>query len=160
MVGAVGVPDPVVGIEGDSAVVVDFPVIGAEVAAILAEADGAFVGAVEGGVEHLRVVGRAPFDRDFAKGLVPYPASFGGHGVDVITLYFAVEIPAGLLGADQRYAVAEVDLAGGCGKLQGGADVASLRFGARPVDRRAGEDARFLGSLTELDAEIYRGVVA
>ncbi len=126
--GAVGVPNPVVGVEGSAVVVVHLAVEGAEVAAVFADADGAFEDAVEGGVEYLLVLLGAARDLDVAQGTVPELASSLGEGLEVVVGQFALEVLAGLFFTDEGDAVAEVYGGGAGGEVEYGAGVASFGF--------------------------------
>ena len=71
MCGAVGVPDPVVGVERCSAVLMHLAVIGAEIASVLAQAHGALERAIIRGVEHRLLVVTATRNADFRERRVP-----------------------------------------------------------------------------------------
>ena len=109
MSGAVGIPYPVVGIEWMSFVVVHLAVGCAEIASLLAETYRPLVYTVESGVEYcfVVVIGRLHFYA--SKSLVPYLSRSRRHRIDIVGFYFASEIALGLLLADERHAIADVD---------------------------------------------------
>ena len=107
MNGAERVPDPVVGVERDAAVVVDLPVEGAVVFAILGDVDHAFVDAVERGVEDSFIVVGAALHPDFAQGLVPSLPSGSCDFFQVEIGDFFLQVSFRLFHAQVRYAVAD-----------------------------------------------------
>ena len=151
--GAVGVPNPVVGVKGVAIVVVYLSVEGAEVAAVLAEADGALHGTVERGVEHGLLVVGATLDTDSREFVVPCLASGLGYGGDAKALLFAVEVGRGLLGTNERDAVAQRNLFRPSGEADGHAGSPSL--GAE-VGRNlsAPQHATGFGCCVELTGEV------
>ncbi len=109
MGGAVCVPYPVVGIECVAVVVMYLTVGGAEIASVLAQTYGTFMGPVERCVEYGLVIVVHAVDLYFTESFVPYVSGGIGHGVNVVVRYLATQIFFGLLCADERYAVADVN---------------------------------------------------
>ena len=100
MHGAVGVPQPVVGIVGVTLIVVHLVVRWAVVLSLLADAYGAFHATVERSVEHCAVVVTAALDHDFAQLLVPQFAAMGGHLFERLAGDLGSKVALRLLGTD------------------------------------------------------------
>ena len=157
---AVGVPNPIVGVEGGAVVLVYLAVEGAEVTSVLAHADRALKGAVVGRVEYGLLVFRSSLHVDACKRLVPYVTTFGSQSRHVIVGLFAVEVVLGLFGTDERNAVAEVHLLGAIGKAPNGTGVSALGILLAFLHLALFQDAGLNGSLFGFDVEVNLGVVA
>ena len=107
----ISIPDPVVGIEGMSVILVHLTVESREVTSVLAQADGALEGTIIRGIEHSFLVFGAAFDANVAERLVPFLATIlddFGH-VEVLAL-LANEVLLRLFLADEGNAVTELNL--------------------------------------------------
>ena len=104
---AVGIPQPVVGVEGYALVIVDLLVEATPVATVLRQTDHTLIGAVERGVEDTALLGSTALDLDLIQGLRPLVAPVLSHEIDLEGLDLPLDVALGLLDADVRHAVAE-----------------------------------------------------
>ena len=103
---SVAVPEPVVGVEGDSCVVVYLSVEGTPVASILGYAHHALIGAVERSVERATLGLCATLDLNLPEGFGPLVACRLGHQLYLIGLDLTLYIAPCLLYTDIGDAVA------------------------------------------------------
>ena len=106
----VGVPQPVIGVEGNTLIIMHLLIKATPVATIFGEAYHTLVGAVEGGVEDTALIGRPPFDLYFIQRLRPLIASVLSHQIDFEGLDLLLDIALGLLDTDVGDAIAQADL--------------------------------------------------
>ena len=108
MCGTVGVPNPVVGIEGFAFVVMHFTIECGEIASVFAQANWAFEGSVIGCIEDCLLVFCSAFDKDCTQCFVPFLASvlddFGN--IECVGL-FSAKVLLCLFLTDERNTVAE-----------------------------------------------------
>ena len=71
----IGIPEPVIGVEGYSLVVMHLLVEATPVVPILREAYHALIGTIEGGVEDSKLFGGPALQLDLIEGLGPFVAS-------------------------------------------------------------------------------------
>ena len=115
----IGIPQPVIGVEGNTLIIVHLLVEATPVATIFGEADHTLVGAVEGGVEDPALIGRPPFDLYFIQRLRPLIASVLSHQIDFKGLDLLLDIALGLLDTDVGDTIAQADLGLSEAKCQG-----------------------------------------
>ena len=106
----VGIPQPVIGVEGDSLIIVHLLIKATPVATIFGEADHTLVGAVEGGVEDTALIGRPPFELDLTQRLRPLIAPILSHEIDLEGLDLLLDVALSLLDTDVGDAIAQADL--------------------------------------------------
>ena len=104
---AVGIPQPVVGVEGYALVVVDLLIEATPIATVLREADHTLIGAVERGIEDTALLGSTALDLDLIEGLRPLVAPVLSDDIDFEGLDLLLDVALSLLDADIRHAVAE-----------------------------------------------------
>ena len=100
MQGQIVIPNPVVGPEGSSLVVMDFPVKAAIVFSVFGNVDHTFMRTVQRSVEHDLFILCSALDLDFAKCLVPGFSGACNKGLGVEVLDFCLQIVSGLFCAD------------------------------------------------------------
>ena len=105
---AVGVPEPVVDVEG-ARVGVDLMIESAVVAAVFGDVDHALEAAIERGVEDFALRFCAAFDCDLTESFVPARAGCVFYGVEVPCGNFVAKILLCLLRADEGNAVAKIE---------------------------------------------------
>ena len=84
MSGTICIPNPIIGVEGFTAVIMHLSVGSAEILSILAKADRTLVSAIEGGIEKRFIGFVVSIHLDFTESLVPYFLSGIGYGIHII----------------------------------------------------------------------------
>ena len=155
MSGPIGVPNPVVIIKGNPLIFMYLIVKRTPVAPVFAHADGTLESAVIRGVKYRLLLLGSAFKRHAAQFFVPKLTACGCHLFYIVGVRFPAEISKGLLRADERYAVAEMNLL--LPEAEGDTGVPSLvAFPLRnlPMSQGAGQG----GCLLKLHGHIHAGL--
>ena len=106
----VGIPDPIVGIEGTTAIFMHLSIESTVIVSILTQANRTLVATIEGGVEDCLVILRTALHLDLAQRLVPGAASTLRHDIHVISRDLTLQVLLRLFSTDQRYTIAHANL--------------------------------------------------
>ena len=123
----IGIPNPVVGIEGLAIILVNLTIEGREVLAVLAQTNGALEGTIVRGVENRLLILGSTLYHYITEGLVPLLTSIGSHLSQIKgTTLLASQILLCLFFTNQRDTIAEANLLGSGRETEGSTDIASF----------------------------------
>ena len=156
----VGIPQPVVGIEGATAVFVYLPVESTVIASVFAQADRTFVGAIKRSIKYRTLVLGTAFDSYLPESLVPNRPSGLGDGGDAIVFDFARQILLCLRLVNQRDAITDAYLPYSADIAQDNGGILAFSSLLRVVHGRGSQYARLFRGLVQLYVEIdFRFVI-
>ena len=156
----VGIPQPVVGVEGATAVFVYLPVESTVIASVFAQADRTFVGAIKRSIEYRTLVLGTAFDGYLPEGLVPNSPSGLGDGGDAIIFDFARQVLLRLGFVNQRDTITDTYLPYSAGIAQDNGGILAFSGLLRVVHGGGSQYTRLFRRLVQLYVEIdFRFVI-